>query len=575
MLARVDNAILVPVFLAGLWMGVDRATTRKALARTGLFLIPLVAVGLFIHVTNQIRARGLEGGGYSGEGFSTPLGVGLFGLLFSPSHGVFWFSPPIVVAVFYATRFHRRHPRLSFVVWATVALKLFLFAKWWNWFGGWSWGSRFLAPVVPLALLGLLEPLSRWPVLRRTEKALLLAACAAGLLVQAGGVLVAQNQFHNNVQFLAGQAQGIADREHSLIYGPTFSPLLGNWPIILQGNIDWFALRFGGHFPPAALFWIFGALAALLLIGAVGVVRAWMRGHWHGTGAPEFVVPTSVGVSEEPAKAGTTNRPAKAGTTNQPAKAGTTNQYDPEFVVPTSVGVSNLCAPVPAIARRAGLLLLVANVAFFAVVVSVIRANGPWRIERQEMASGPSRSESKGDDAVYLDDRIVVPPGALGATTQWVGALEVPTTGDYTFYTVLHGACSIQIEGFRPIEINAPADRASRRIDLPAVKRGLHAIEVRYAAPLPGDGLRPTTQSLAIPRLMQLYWTIPGGGEYETVIGPSWLYPSRPTAARRFLTAAYRLKFGAVLVSVLAFWWIWIHVRLRPVRTGASSGVAQ
>jgi hypothetical protein len=62
---------------------------------------------------------------------------------------------------------------------------------------------------------------------------------------------------------------------------------------------------------------------------------------------------------------------------------------------------------------------------------------------------------------------------------------------------------------------------------------------------------------------MHLYWTIPGGGEYEQIIGRPWLYPSQPGRARRLVAAIYRLKFGFLLVSVLALWWFCLHADLR------------
>ncbi|KPL08879.1 hypothetical protein AMJ85_07600 [candidate division BRC1 bacterium SM23_51] len=540
-LTRIDNVVIVPVFLAGLWLGVGSARLRAGLRATAMFLLPLALVALFILWTNLLRSGRLLGGGYGGEGFSTFLPTGLFGLLFSPSHGVFWFSPPLAVALFYLLRFHRRHPRLCFVVFATAAVKMFVYAKWWNWFGGWSWGSRFLLPVVPLAMLVMLEPLSRWvgaPAalrpLRQMEKTLIVTICAVGLVVQVCGFLVAPNAFHGSIQFLAGAGRGpiqpIADREQLLVFSPPQSPLVGNWPIIAHGRLDWFGLRFGQYFPPRLFVAIMAVLAAAFAIAAWRLARAWLS---------------------ERQTAGQ-GRDQAAG---HRLEACATNGFAAE--------ISPREQALPDVVRRTAWLLFALNIAVFALLAMAIRGNGLWRTDREAYADGREVERATRVACVYLDEEFPVSSELQSKTVEWLGYLETPTSGTCSFYTVAYGAFDLHVAGGRVLSNRLTEGRRSQRAEV-LLPRGFHAVRLRYEVPLPQS--EPTSASVATrraPQLMQLYWTIPGGGEYEQVIGRSWFYPSRPGPWRQLLSRVYRLKVGFVVVSLLALWWIWVNALVR------------
>ena len=521
LLTRFDNVIIIPVFLAGLWLGVESSRRREALRGTGLFALPLLLITLTILWTNHLRSGRFQLSGYTGETFSTSFPSGLFGLLFSPAHGVFWFSPPLAVAIAYVVSFHRRCPRLCFVVFATVAVKLFIFAKWWNWFGGWSWGSRFLLPVVPLAMLAVLEPLSRWGRLRRMEKALIGAACVVGVLVQVCGLLVAPNALHGTIQYLAGagsgRVQSLADQEQLLIFSPPQSPLIGNWPIVAHGRLDWFGLRFGEYFSPHLLTAILAVLGIVLIVSAWYLVRAWLS------------------EKEEP-------QIAQISRISETPCASAQSAVEIEF---------------PGSVRPTAWFLLFLNVAFFALMAIAIRGNGLWRTDRVESADGWKDESRSRVGSIYLDDRISGPAALRNRSTEWLGYLETPVSGTYSFYTVSLGAFELQLTGRPELTDTLTGGRRSLRADV-FLQRGLHPLRLIYT---------PTTEASAEKnhwqRQMQLYWTIPGSGEYEQVIGRAWLYPTAPSPARRMLAFVYRLKVGFVIVSLIVLWWFWVHPALR------------
>ena len=86
--------------------------------------------------------------------FSTPILIGLHGLLMSPGKGLFFFSPVLLLAVWGWCVVPRR---LRWLPWAAaVAFTPFFIAmaKWQNWDGGWCWGPRHIVQLHLPAMLG-------------------------------------------------------------------------------------------------------------------------------------------------------------------------------------------------------------------------------------------------------------------------------------------------------------------------------------------------------------------------------------------------------------------------------------
>ena len=92
----------------------------------------------------------------------------LFGVLFSPARGLFVYQPWIVLVVisFFwvgAKKIDRGPEGWKTFCLAAIGFQLLLNACWMNWWGGWCWGSRLLAEVVPLcALLALPVVAALW-----------------------------------------------------------------------------------------------------------------------------------------------------------------------------------------------------------------------------------------------------------------------------------------------------------------------------------------------------------------------------------------------------------------------------
>ena len=130
--------------------------------------------------------------------FSTPLFEGLSGLLFSPSRGLFVFSPLfmvlILISLFRQRKNHKKSDENSEMLFRPACIScsiLTIFAsKWYDWWGGYCYGCRPLLDVLPYLTLMLASP-ARYVI--KTSKSrvlhLIFALCFLwGLFVQSLGV---------------------------------------------------------------------------------------------------------------------------------------------------------------------------------------------------------------------------------------------------------------------------------------------------------------------------------------------------------------------------------------------------
>jgi hypothetical protein len=110
--------------------------------------------------------------------------AGLCGLLLSPAAGVFWYCPPLLLALFGLARWRHREPAFC-VALAIACLVFVVFVSTMSFFkGDPCWGPRYLTPI--FALLWLFAPAaaSVWP------RRLTLGLLGLGLLVQLLGLSV-------------------------------------------------------------------------------------------------------------------------------------------------------------------------------------------------------------------------------------------------------------------------------------------------------------------------------------------------------------------------------------------------
>ena len=253
----------------------------------------------------------------SAAAFTTPLLVGVYGLLLSSGKGIAWFAPAILlapagIAAMVRSRQHSEAARrgddvrrAAFAIMAVWAVGLFLFGRFQHWGGDGSWGPRYLVPLLPIAFLAVGFALDG---AARARKRVAWALGIIGLSVTLGGVGIyfgAQMREAGDYPYpLALEDPHFMEASH---WNPRYTPIAGHWHMLsrnlgehVRGDLP--ALTRGGAVDPRTgltpeeqhtllraidVWWLYAAYAGLprapllgaaivLLVAAVGMwIRAW------------------------------------------------------------------------------------------------------------------------------------------------------------------------------------------------------------------------------------------------------------------------------------------------------------
>lgn len=157
-LVRYDMAIFDIILMT--FLGYKISKNNNKVSNVLCLTIPLFLCGLLLIIINMIRfGLPFEFGYGSGEGFfaghTTPLHVGVFGLLFSPGAGIFIFSPILLTMFISFPDFYKKH-KVDFAIILTYFASLLLFfGSFHAWHGFVAWSARYMLPIVPFLLIPL------------------------------------------------------------------------------------------------------------------------------------------------------------------------------------------------------------------------------------------------------------------------------------------------------------------------------------------------------------------------------------------------------------------------------------
>jgi hypothetical protein len=214
-------------------------------------LVPLAGVGLALvghALYNVMRFGSALESGYGAQAsvgaFTTPLLVGVYGLLWSSGKGVAWFAPmvwlaPWGIAAMVRSRNHSEAAkrgddarRAGWAIAAAWGLALFVYGRFQHWGGDGSWGPRYLVPVLPLAAIAVGFALDG---ASRARKRVAWALGCAGLIVTLGGVGIyfgAQMREAGDYPYtLALDDPHFMEASH---WDPRFSPIAEHWRMLAR-----------------------------------------------------------------------------------------------------------------------------------------------------------------------------------------------------------------------------------------------------------------------------------------------------------------------------------------------------
>jgi hypothetical protein len=220
------------------WRTGDRARAGRQL---GAFALGTIAGVLPLLLYNTLAFGGPLSSGYHqsfADTFTTPLLLGLDGLLLSPGKGLWLYAPPVLLGLIGLAPFARRHPALAATIGGVVLPTLVLFSLYRFWPGDGSWGPRYLLPLLPFLLLPVVAllpaagaprvPFAAWSPGRRLLGAAVIVLGAAGLAVQMLGVLVNFDTYIN-----------VVNDDNTRYWNATYSPVAGHWHVLGQRVADW------------------------------------------------------------------------------------------------------------------------------------------------------------------------------------------------------------------------------------------------------------------------------------------------------------------------------------------------
>lgn len=172
-----------------------RFALRERGKSLAVWVTPFVLTLLALAGYNVVRFGAPWQTGYQfgiGESFTADFGIGLYGLLASPARGILFYAPILLASVAGWPAFRRRHPAEAWLCLGIVAALIGLTAKWWQWWGGNSWGPRLLLPLLPAAILPGL-PILAWA--QGLKRMALVGLIVASVGVQLLGALIDYNAY--------------------------------------------------------------------------------------------------------------------------------------------------------------------------------------------------------------------------------------------------------------------------------------------------------------------------------------------------------------------------------------------
>jgi hypothetical protein len=232
LLAVCSKLSVLPLTLAAL------IPMARAPRRAWIWALGALALAMLAHAAYDVARFGTPfETGYGAQAtpaaYSTPLLVGLYGLLLSSGKGVMWFAPALWLAPAGFTAMRAGAGRARATAIAALLMSgaaLLLYARFQHWAGDGSFGPRYLVPVLPAAFLAVGFACDHAPRARRVTAALL---GLAGLLVTIGGVAI----------YFGAQMREAGDYPYTLPldhphfmesshFNPRFSPIFGHWSLL-------------------------------------------------------------------------------------------------------------------------------------------------------------------------------------------------------------------------------------------------------------------------------------------------------------------------------------------------------
>jgi hypothetical protein len=194
-LVKLIYVVFFPAF--AIYLFTRPGALRSRLKVLALFSLPLIVVCCFVGWLNAIRFGSAFESGYGNETSqffpsqllrTTPLLMG------SLDKGLFIFCPILILGLFGWKEYFRQHKPECILCVVLITENLAWAASWHSWEGGWSWGPRYVVPIIPLWLLPSAFLLQG--TRSRQLRAVFVLVMLVSIITQIPGVLVKDQEIH-------------------------------------------------------------------------------------------------------------------------------------------------------------------------------------------------------------------------------------------------------------------------------------------------------------------------------------------------------------------------------------------
>jgi hypothetical protein len=197
MLVNIQEAYVV---LAGCALTTLPPSVRSIRARVNDRVVLTIGAGVLAGVALIALANTSRYGDPSDTGRMITTGthplvgnpaIGFAGLFISPAKSIFLYAPPYAIALIGLYRLVKRDRGRLAPIPLCLAIHFALISSLRFWAGEWAWGPRYLVATLPLVCVGL--PFAWSP---HQERALKIAVCALGLVVQLLAIAVDHQRYY-------------------------------------------------------------------------------------------------------------------------------------------------------------------------------------------------------------------------------------------------------------------------------------------------------------------------------------------------------------------------------------------
>ena len=219
LLNRISSAITIPFLLIYLFSSTEvESSFRERIMRGFPVIIGLGFAAVITGYYNWVRFGSLILTGYEDSAaWSTPILYGLYGQLFSPGKGVFFYAPVLIPGMIAGLVFRKKFKSEYGLITGLWITFLGFYSTYSFWAGGFNWGPRFLIPLIPLSIIPLGE-LIESP--NKTNRLIFPILLILGLVIQTPAIIVDHSRYLTRHLLEDPVPEAYTVTIHSIKYAP-------------------------------------------------------------------------------------------------------------------------------------------------------------------------------------------------------------------------------------------------------------------------------------------------------------------------------------------------------------------